>query len=71
MTALRGSSEPAHADRKHAGAVYRVPATSAAMTPGALSFLTSLYFGLFAAASRSLGLCEDGAPLHPFASAQA
>jgi sterol desaturase/sphingolipid hydroxylase (fatty acid hydroxylase superfamily) len=41
------------------------------MTPGALSFLTSLYFGLFAGGIAFAWLCEDGAPLHPFASAQA
>jgi sterol desaturase/sphingolipid hydroxylase (fatty acid hydroxylase superfamily) len=41
------------------------------MTPGALSFLTSLYFGLFAGGIVFAWLCEDGAPLRPFANARA
>ncbi len=38
------------------------------MTPGAVSLLTSLYFGLFAGGLAFAWLCEDAAPLRPFAS---
>lgn len=41
------------------------------MTPGGLSLLTSIYFGLFAGGIVFAWLCEDGAPLRPFVNAAA
>ena len=39
------------------------------MTPAGLSLLTSIYFGAFAGGLVFAWLCEDAAPLRPFASA--